>query len=93
MLGKRVDAHEAHALGLIHRVVDIDQLSEATHELALQLASQPQPALGLTKRALNRSMFAGIEDQIRYEAYLQELAAGSEVHRERLTSMTAKKAP
>jgi len=91
MLGKRIGAVEACELGLVHRVVEIERLKEATHDLALELAAQPRSALGLTKRALNRSVYSGIEDQMRYEAYLQELAAGTEEHRERLISMTSKK--
>lgn len=91
MLGKRIDALEAHALGLVHRVVEPDRLAGAAHDLAMELAAQPQTALGLTKRALNRSIYAGIEEQMRYEAYLQELAADTGEHRERLASMTSKK--
>ncbi|CAN5747658.1 2-(1,2-epoxy-1,2-dihydrophenyl)acetyl-CoA isomerase PaaG [soil metagenome] len=90
MLGKRIDANEARELGLVHRVVEPDRLADATHELALQLAAQPRTALGLTKRALNRSCYSGLEEQMRYEAYLQEMAAGAEEHLKRLASMTRK---
>jgi len=91
MLGKCIGAVEARELGLVHRVVGAERLVESTHQLALELAAQPRAALGLTKRALNRSVYSGIEEQMRYEAYLQELAAGADEHRERLTSMTRKK--
>jgi len=40
---------------------------------------------------LNRSCYSGLEEQMRYEAYLQEMAAGAEEHLKRLASMTRKK--
>jgi 2-(1,2-epoxy-1,2-dihydrophenyl)acetyl-CoA isomerase len=92
MLGRRIDAGEAHELGLVHRVAEPVELPEVTHQLACELAAQPATALALTKRALNRSVYAGLEAQLRYEAYLQELAADTDHHQQRLASMTAKKA-
>jgi len=92
MLGKRIDATRAVELGLIHSAVPADQLSEKTHELASQLASQPPLMLALTKRALNRSLYTGLEAHMQYEAYLQELAAGTPEHREALARMTSRKA-
>lgn len=92
MLGRRIEAREAHELGLVHRVVEPGDLSEATDQLARQLAAQPPVAVGLTKRALNQSVYAGLEAQLRYEAYLQEIAADTEEHRGRLAAMTSKKA-
>ena len=92
MLGKRIDAQDALALGLVHRVVEPDDLTAATLQLARELAAQPSTAIGLTKRAMNRSVYADLESQLRYEAHLQELAADTDDHRERLAAMTAKKA-
>jgi enoyl-CoA hydratase/carnithine racemase len=91
MLGKRIGVAEAQELGLVHRVVEPGELNDAVHELASQLASQPRTALGLTKRALNRSVYAGLEKQMRDEAFLQELAADTDDHRKRLIAMTSKK--
>jgi 2-(1,2-epoxy-1,2-dihydrophenyl)acetyl-CoA isomerase len=92
MLGRRIDAPEAHNLGLVHRVVEPGGLTEAIGQLARELAAQPPAAVGLTKRALNRSVYAGLEEQLRYEAHLQELAADTDDHRDRLAAMTSKKA-
>ncbi len=87
LLGERIDAQRAFDLGLVHRVVANDQLSAATHELAQHLIRQPASSLALTKRALNRSAFAGFEQHLAYEADLQEVAAGHDEHRKRLQAM------
>lgn len=87
LLGERIDAARAHQLGLIDRVVAADELATATHELGQRLKRQPASSLALTKRALNRSVFAGFEQHLSYEADVQEVAAGSDEHRERLKNM------
>jgi 2-(1,2-epoxy-1,2-dihydrophenyl)acetyl-CoA isomerase len=87
LLGERIDARRAAELGLVDRVVANDQLAAATHELAQRLIRQPASSLALTKRALNRSVFAGFEQHLAYEADLQEVAAGHDEHRTRLQAM------
>ena len=87
LLGERIDAQRALELGLVDRVVAAGELTTATHDLAQRLIRQPASSLALTKRALNRSVFAGIEQHLAYEADLQEVAAGHVEHRERLQKM------
>ncbi len=87
LLGERIDAQRAHALGLVDRVVEDSDLITATHELAQRLIRQPASSLALTKRALNRSVFAGFEHHLAYEADLQEVAASNDEHRARLQAM------
>jgi 2-(1,2-epoxy-1,2-dihydrophenyl)acetyl-CoA isomerase len=87
LLGDRIDAARALELGLVNRVVPDNELHDRTIELARTLASKPALSLGLTKRALNRSIFAGMEQHLTYEADLQEVAAGDEEHLNRLRAM------
>lgn len=87
VLGERIGARQALELGLVHRVVPDDQLVGAAREFAETLASRPASSLSLTKRALNRSFFAGFEDHLAYEADLQEVAATHEEHAVRLRAM------
>ena len=87
LLGERIDARRALELGLVHRLVSDELLESATRELADQLKRQPKMSLALTKRALNRSMFDGFEQHLNYEADLQEVAADTDDHRERLHTM------
>jgi enoyl-CoA hydratase len=53
--GDAVDAHEAERIGLVNRVVSVEQLEEAVEELVRKIAPTPLPVLRLTKLALLRA--------------------------------------
>jgi len=53
LLGERIPAHEAVALGLANRVVPDADLMDEAKKLAHRLAAQPRQAIQETKRALN----------------------------------------
>jgi enoyl-CoA hydratase/carnithine racemase len=53
LTGDPVSAHEAHRLGLVHRVLPPEQLHEAAGELAKRIAALPAFAVRQTKRCLN----------------------------------------
>src|SRR5690606_31026962 len=73
LLGDRIDADRALALGLVNWVVPADELERRTRELTETLLKKPASSLALTKRALNRSLFAGFDQHLDYEADLQEV--------------------
>ena len=87
LLGERIDANRARELGLVNWVVPDYELAGRTRDLADTLLKKPASSLALTKRALNRSLFAGFERHLAYEADLQEVAAADETHRTRLQAM------
>jgi 2-(1,2-epoxy-1,2-dihydrophenyl)acetyl-CoA isomerase len=66
--GATLSAEEAHALGLLNRVVPEAELDAAVDELAARLASAPQPALARIKAALNRQDEAGLAAALELEA-------------------------
>jgi enoyl-CoA hydratase len=51
--GERVDASDAHELGLVGEVVAHDQLDDHVAEMAAELASKPRHAMQVAKEALN----------------------------------------
>ena len=53
LLGDRVDAHEAHRIGLVSEVVDDDALAEHVDRIAAHLAAMPPTAARLMKQNLN----------------------------------------
>ncbi len=87
----RIDAAEAHRLGLVNRVVPADELGAATQALAQQLAAMPTRALGLTKRAFNRSVLADLDTWLDYEAHLQEIAGQTADHKEGVRAFIEKR--
>ncbi len=77
--GRIVDAEEALQLGIVSRVVPHDQLVDESLEFATQVANQPPTALAFTRRMLQHSQSATIEQQLEFEWPLQrDLLQGPE---------------
>ncbi|MEI7429369.1 MAG: enoyl-CoA hydratase-related protein [Betaproteobacteria bacterium] len=64
LLGERFDAVTAKDLGLVNRLVPLDQLSSETRKMAERLANGPAAALAQTKALLNQSFEDSFEDQL-----------------------------
>lgn len=90
-LGEKVSAEEAFRHGLVNRLVEDAELPAAAGELARRLASMPTRAIGLTKRALQRAWTATLDDQLEYEAFLQDTAGRTADHREGVAAFVEKR--
>jgi 2-(1,2-epoxy-1,2-dihydrophenyl)acetyl-CoA isomerase len=90
---RAVTAPEALEMGLVNRVVPDAELMDQARELAASLASGPTRAIGLSKRALNRSVLGSLEATLEYEAQLQEIAGRTEDHAEGLAAFLEKRQP
>jgi 2-(1,2-epoxy-1,2-dihydrophenyl)acetyl-CoA isomerase len=77
MLGERVTAEQAHAIGLIHEVVPDAALRDVAAGVAAKLAAMPTRALALMKRALDASETNGLDAQLALEEALQREAGGT----------------
>jgi len=51
-----IDAEEAHQLGMVNRVVPVDELETQTMEMANQIAQMHPFALAMAKRAVNQTL-------------------------------------
>lgn len=51
-----IDAHQAERLGMVNRVVPLDQLHDETWKLAQQIAQMHPFALAMAKRAVNQTL-------------------------------------
>jgi 2-(1,2-epoxy-1,2-dihydrophenyl)acetyl-CoA isomerase len=89
--GRDIPADEAGRVGLVNRVVPGTRLEEETMLLAKQLAQGPTKAIGLIKRALNKSLSADLDSILDYEAYLQQAASETEDHREGVQAFIGKR--
>jgi 2-(1,2-epoxy-1,2-dihydrophenyl)acetyl-CoA isomerase len=76
--GKRLDASDAHRLGVINRLVPAERLEAEVRDLAGQLSSQPRQAMAAAKRAVNHALESTYEEATEFESYLQEAQAGSQ---------------
>ncbi len=92
LLGEPVDAREALRLGLVTKVVSANQLPRTAREMAEKLARGPR-SIGLIKRAVNRTLKVELENQLEYEAYLQEIAGRTADFDEGVQAFLEKRAP
>jgi enoyl-CoA hydratase len=91
--GDIIDAVKGERIGLFNRVVPRDQLMPAAMELAGKLAAGPPLGLKFTKRALNRSVWEGLQGQLEYESATQTLTFLSEDFQEGVRSFYEKRKP
>ena len=93
MTGRELTSADAEKLGLVMKVVSADQLIPETRKIAVELARGPTKAIGLTKRALNRSIETDLEGVLEYESYLQEIAGATSDHIEAVRAFFEKRRP
>ena len=89
----RIDAQQALSLGLVTKVVPDDQLTAEVGALARRLAQMPTRAIGLTKRALNRSWANTLDESLELEAHLQSVSGASEDFKEGVAAFLEKRTP
>lgn len=88
-----IDAEKALQYGLVNRVFKAEELLPQTLVFAAKLAQAPTRSIGLTKRALNRSLTADLETALEYEAYVQEVAGRTADHQEGVKAFIEKRPP
>ena len=91
--GRIVEAEEALRIGIVSRVVPHDQLLDEALAFANQIARQPPTALAYTRRMLQHSHWATLEQQLEMEWPLQrDLLQGPEF-REAVAAFREKREP
>ena len=93
MLADKVMATEAEKMGMIYKVCADEYLMEETLKVAKKLASLPTVGLGLTKRALNKSMTNDLTAQLALEDELQTAAGKTYDYNEGVTAFLEKRKP
>lgn len=93
MTGKTIQAKDAEQLGLINKVVPATELDATVDKLAIELASGPTKALGLSKRVVNRVSNLDLADALEYEAHHQDIAGKTGDHLEAVKAFLEKRQP
>ena len=91
--GDIIDAARAERIGLFNHVVPREQLMPSAQEMAAKLAAGPPLGLKFTKRALNRSVWEGLQGQLEYECATQSLVFLSDDFHEGVNSFFEKRTP
>jgi 2-(1,2-epoxy-1,2-dihydrophenyl)acetyl-CoA isomerase len=91
--GRKLDAQEALAWGLVSEVVEADAVLARTQERAATFASLPTRAIAMTKRLFRRAATTRLEDQLELEAQLQVAATRAEDFAEGVAAFLEKREP
>jgi len=86
-------AKEAHAIGMVTRVVPDAEIDAAAHELAMSLAQGPSIALGFIKRNINNAEHLALEDCFDGEAIHHTRCSDTEDHKEAAKAFVEKRKP
>ncbi len=68
LLGDMVDAQDAHAMGLVNRVVETDRVVNEAIELGRRIADKPARTLKIGKEAFYKQLEMPLEEAYRYAA-------------------------
>ena len=93
MLGDKISASEADAMGMIYKCVPTDDFDDVITKIALKLANMPTKALGLIKELFNTSMTNDLKSQLALESKLQIEAASTEDYAEGVAAFIEKRKP
>ena len=93
MLGDKVSAAEAEKMGMIYKIFPDETFAEESEKIATTLAQLPTKALAFTKQALNNSLTASFDEQLKKEDELQRKAAATADYKEGVASFLEKRMP
>ena len=92
-MGSRIKGKEAYELGLVNKVVPLDQLDEAVKSYTDYYSKAPTRAIGLMKKMLNKAGNASLDEMLDYEAWCQEIAGSTEDYKEGVNAFLEKRKP
>ena len=93
MMGTTIDGEEAERIGLVNRAVEADALEGEVHNWAERFLRIPPLAVGLTKRAVDKSLDMDIVSSLDANAVVQSMLLKTEDFKEAITAKLEKREP
>ncbi|MGM0840581.1 MAG: enoyl-CoA hydratase-related protein [Bacillota bacterium] len=93
VFGEKIKAVDAEKLGLVTKIISIEEWQEETAAFAERIASMPTKAIGLMKRLLKGSADLSFNEYLEKEACSQRIAGKTQDHREGVTAFMEKRRP
>jgi enoyl-CoA hydratase len=93
LTGRRIDAQEAHRIGIVNQVVGKKEWLDKAIELAEVIARRPPLAVRLAKQAVLAAEETALTAGLDYERRLFELATATEDRVEGMTAFIEKRRP
>ncbi len=91
LTGQKVTSQEALALGMVNQVVADASLGETVQKMAEMFANAPTKTIGLIKQAVNFASTSTLEEAMKNEAALQDIAGKSADHMEGVAAFFEKR--
>lgn len=91
--GDIIRADEADRIGLVNRVVGMDELIPTAKEIAGKIATKSSAALKLAKQAINKGMQTSLQDGLDYEYEMYALSLSLEDKAEGVNAFLEKRKP
>jgi len=86
-----IEAEEAYRLGVLNKVVPVEELEKEVMGLAKKIASNPPIALRLDKQLVYRGLEVGLDMALELASNAQVVCFASEDHKEALAAMLEKR--
>ena len=80
-------------MGIVNKVVPMQDLDSAIAEVAQYYAKAPTKAIGLIKKMLEKAYSSDLADTLEYEAFSQEIAGRSNDYKEGVRAFLEKRNP
>lgn len=93
MLGERIGAEKALEWGLVNRVLPAETFESGAATLVDTLAAGPTLSYAGSKRQVNASLYAGLDEHIELEAELQQQMAATHDFMEGVVAFSQKRPP
>ena len=93
MLGDKISAEEAEKLGMIYKMVPMDEFMIEVRKIAFKLSNMPTKALGMIKQLMNASQKNSLAEQLAMESAFQIEAAQSNDYAEGVAAFIEKRKP
>jgi enoyl-CoA hydratase len=91
LTARHLDAEEAYRIGLVNKVVPLENLMEETKKLIGTIINKSPLAIQYAKEAVNRSMEVGVYEGMAHESYLHALACATEDKKEGVAAFLEKR--
>lgn len=92
-LGEMIDARTALELGIINKIVPLEELMDAAKQWAKKLAAKPPIALKMAKKTINSAWSCDIETGMAMEADAWGMLYGTEDQKEGMKAFLEKRKP
>ena len=90
---RSITAKEAEDMGMLYGIYSSNELMPAAKELAVRLAEASKPAIGLTKKLINRSFQSDYATMAELESDGQSILFSTKFHKEAVRRFQSKEPP